>query len=171
MRRMAAEKIFPKKIFCAGELATFAITILCFVSFACSDLPRSQPASQTEKKSAPPSNATPDASLQSLYSHIWRITKSPSAPAAGSIYVFLPNGTLLETSCTETYRIATWTIDKASPRGLRVVEDRQMAFTASIVELTDAGLRLEKNLVRSKEKQDVTYSAVGSEYVCPDMPR
>jgi hypothetical protein len=141
---MAAEKIFPKKIFCAGELATFAITILCFVSFACSDLPRSQPASQTEKK---------------------------SAPAAGSIYVFLPNGTLLETSCTETYRIATWTIDKASPRELRVVEDRQMAFTASIVELTDAGLRLEKNLVRSKEKQDVTYSAVGSEYVCPDMPR
>lgn len=89
----------------------------------------------------------------------------------GSIYVFLPNGTLLETSCTETYRIATWTTDKASSRELRVLEDKQLAFTASIAELSESTLRLEKNLVHSKEKQDVRYAAVEGEFVCPDLPR
>ena len=112
-----------------------------------------------------------DKSLNRLFGHIWRVTKAPSAPALGSIYVFLPNHTLLETSCTETYRIATWTTDKASPRELRVVEDKQIAFTANIAELSDSALRLEKNLVRSKEKQEVTYAAVDEEFVCPDLPR
>ena len=71
----------------------------------------------------------------------------------------------------ETYRVANWTVDKALPRELRVVEDRQLAFTANIVELSDASLRLEKNLVRSKEKQEVTHSPVEREFVCPDMPK
>jgi len=68
----------------------------------------------------------------------------------------LPNGTLLETSCVETYRVATWTVDKAVPHELRVVEDRQLAFTANIAELNDSTLRLQKQLVRSKETKDVT---------------
>jgi hypothetical protein len=106
-----------------------------------------------------------------LFSHIWRATKAPSPPASGSIYIFLPNGTLLETSCVETYRIATWNVDKAAPRELRVVEDRQLAFTANIAELTDSTLRLQKQLVRSKEIQDVTYSAIEREFVCPEVPK
>jgi hypothetical protein len=83
----------------------------------------------------------------------------------------LPNGTLLETSCVETYRVATWTVDKAAPRELRVVEDRQLAFTANIAELNDSTLRLQKELVRSKETKDVTYSAVEGGFVCPDMQK
>ena len=71
----------------------------------------------------------------------------------------------------ETYRIATWTVDKATPRELHVVEDRQLAFTANIVELSDSALRLQKQLVRSKETQDVRYSAIEGEFVCPDMPK
>ena len=57
-----------------------------------------------------------DKNLNQLFGHIWRVTKAPSTLALGSIYVFLPKGKLPETSCTETYRIATWTTDKASPR-------------------------------------------------------
>jgi hypothetical protein len=129
------------------------------------------PPSEKAAPVVPQADPAPDTSLQSLFSHIWRVSKAPSPSASGSIYVFLPNGTLLETSCMETYRVATWTVDKAEPRVLRVVEDRQLAFTANIVELTDATLRLQKQLVRSKETQDVTYSAVEGEIVCPDMPK
>lgn len=113
----------------------------------------------------------PDANLAPLFSHIWRITKAPSQPAPGSIFIFLANGTLLETSCAETYRIATWTIEKTSPRELRVVEDQQLAFTANIAELTNSALTMQKHLVRSKETQEVVFTAVEREYVCPDLPK
>jgi hypothetical protein len=128
--------------------------------------PTSQPEPQAKAMSSTPTPG--DATLSPLFSHIWRVTKAPSPPA-GSIFIFIPNGTLLETSCTETYRIATWTIDKASPRELRVVEDKQLAFTANIAELTNSTLTLQKQLVRSKETQDTTFTAVEGEYVCPDL--
>jgi len=56
--------------------------------------------------------------LTQLFSRIWQVTNAPSKPASGSIYIFLANGTLLETSCVETYRIATWTIDKTGAVGV-----------------------------------------------------
>ena len=107
-------------------------------------------------------------SLSQLFSRVWRVTKAPSQPPSGSIYIFLPNGTLLQTSCVETYRIATWTVDKSAPSVLRVVEDGQLAYTATIAQLTDTTLQLQKNLVRSNEKQAVTLTAVQKEFVCPD---
>ena len=164
-------KIFLQKIHRAGVLPAVGITILCFLSLACSKGSTPVPPSQTENPPAPLLSRADDKSLNQLFGHIWRVTKAPSAPAFGSIYVFLPNGMLLETSCMETYRIATWSSDKASPRELRVVEDKQLAFTANIAVLSDSTLRLEKNLVRGKEKQEVTYAAVEGEFVCPDLPR
>jgi|GEM_PF-773482 hypothetical protein len=110
-------------------------------------------------------------SLTQLFSRVWRVTKAPSQPASGSIYAFLPNGTLIQTSCTEPYRIASWTIDKAAPRTLRVVEDRQLAYTATIAQLTDTTLQLQQTLVRSNEKRAITLTAVQQEFVCPDLPR
>ena len=107
-------------------------------------------------------------SLSQLFSRVWRVTKAPSQPPSGSIYIFLPNGTLLQTSCGEPYRIATWTVDKSAPRVLRVVEDGQLAYTATVAQLTDTTLQLQKNLVRSNEKQAVTLTAVQQEFVCPD---
>jgi hypothetical protein len=109
--------------------------------------------------------------LTQLFSRIWQITNASSKPAAGSIYIFLPNGTLLQTSCVETYRIATWTIDKRAPSVLRVVEDKQLAFTAVISELTDSTLRLQQTLARSNERRNITLRAVEREFVCPDLPR
>jgi hypothetical protein len=109
--------------------------------------------------------------LTQLFSRIWRVTDAPAQPAPGSLFIFLPNGTLLETSCVETYRIATWTIDKSAPTVLRVMEDGQLAFTAAITELTDTTLKLQNTLVRSNEQQTVTLTAVEEEFVCPDLPR
>jgi hypothetical protein len=108
-------------------------------------------------------------SLSQLFTRIWRVESAPSKPAQGSLYIFMANGTLLETSCTETYRIATWTIDQRSPMMLRVVEDGRSAFTAAIKELTDSTLRIQKRLAHGNETQDVTLKAVKKEFVCPDL--
>jgi heat shock protein HslJ len=107
--------------------------------------------------------------LTILFSRVWRVTKAPSTPASGSIYVFLPNGTMLQTSCTETYRIARWTVDKAKPSVLRVVEDGELAWTGRIAELTNTTLRLQQELVRSNEKRNIALSSVDTEHVCPDI--
>ncbi len=109
--------------------------------------------------------------LSRLFSRIWQVTSAPSKPAPGSIYVFLANGTLLETSCGEKYRVATWTIDKAAPSVLRVVEDGQLAFTGAIEELTDTSFRMKQTLVRSKETRRVVMKAVDGEFLCPDRAR
>ena len=153
---------------------TILLAILASVltSCACSRVPpvqNAQSAAQPGVKDLP--GDPPDQSLAVLFSHIWRIRKAPSQPPVGSIYIFLPNGTILETSCVETYRIARWTADKKSPRDLHIVEDRQPAFTASITELTNSTLRLQQQMVRSKETRDLTLTAVEEEFVCPDMPK
>jgi hypothetical protein len=108
--------------------------------------------------------------LTPLFSHIWRVVDAPNK-APGAIYVFLASGTVLETSCVETYRIATWTIDKKSPRTLQVIEDGRLAFTATITGTSKNTLRLHQELPFSKEKRDITLAAVRGEFVCPDMPK
>jgi hypothetical protein len=145
----------------------------CLTLLGCSKSPTPVPASQPAPQPAvtPQPAGASHADLSPLFSHIWRVNKAPSPTPLGSIFIFLANGTLLETSCTETYRIATWTIDKSSPRELQVVEDGELAFTANIKELTDSTLSLQKHLVRSKETQDVTFTAVEGEFVCPDLPK
>ncbi len=150
------------------------LSLLLIGLIACSQLSNaenSQPQSSVEVSlTSTPAKTADDGNLTQLFSRIWRVTNAPSPPASGSIYIFLPNGILLETSCVETYRIATWTIDKKAPRVLRVVEDGQLAFTARIAELTDTTLRLQQ-LVRSNKKRDITLTAVEQEFVCPDLPK
>jgi hypothetical protein len=111
----------------------------------------------------------PSSNLTQLFSRIWRVTSASTTPAPGSIHVFLPNGTLLSTSCVETYGIYTWRIYKNAPRVLRVTENGQLAYTATILKLTDTKLRLRKNLVLSNEIEEVTLTAVQKEFVCPDL--
>jgi hypothetical protein len=84
--------------------------LLLFVSLAsCSRTPGS---ADSQKPAAAKSGekSTTDAGLNALFNRIWRISDAPFGPASGSIYIFLANGTLLETSCVETYRIATWSV-------------------------------------------------------------
>jgi hypothetical protein len=129
------------------------------------------------QQAAQPSPAAPSVFHESghdstlLISRIWQVTSAPSKPASGSIYVFLANGTLLETSCGEPYRIAAWTKDEKSPSILRVVENGQLAFTAAITELTNDTLRFRQTLTRSNETRDLVLKAVATEFVCPDLPR
>lgn len=123
----------------------------------------SSKSSQTTAAQAKPGD------LSLLFSRIWRVTSAANQPAPGSIYIFLPNGTLLQTSCVETYRIATWRVDKAAPQVLRVTEDGRLAYTDTITRLTDTTLQVQRTLTQSKEKQLLTLAAVQKEFVCPDL--
>lgn len=112
-----------------------------------------------------------DVAFAPLLNRIWRVSHSPSGPAAGSIYVFLQNGTLLETSCVETYRIATWSLDKSRPNTLRVVEDQQPVFSVRLGDAAGNTLLLRQTLVHNGETRDVTLTASDTEFVCPDLPK
>lgn len=148
------------------------LSMLTIGLVACSQPLASEPSPAPSVITTPtpsPTTTLPSGDLTQLFSRIWQVTDPSSAP--GSLYIFLANGTLLETSCVETYRIATWTIDKANPQVLRVVEDGQLAFTAQITELTDTSLRLQQTLVNSNEQRELTLNAIDQEFVCPDLPR
>jgi hypothetical protein len=54
---------------------------------------------------------------------------------------------------------------------LRVTEDQQAVFAATLGESTANTLHLHRKLLRGAEVQDVTLSAVDSEFVCPDLPK
>lgn len=129
------------------------------------------PVSPTAPAQTSPTRIPPDQNLSQLFSRVWRITKAPSSPATGSIYVFLPNGTLLQTSCGEPYRISTWRVNKQTPDVLRVTEDGQEAYTARITSLSDTTLQIQRSLTRSNENQALTLTAVQEEFVCPDIRR
>lgn len=95
----------------------------------------------------------------------------PEQAAARTIYIFVSDGTLLETSCLETYRIARWTADKAPPNTLRVFEDGRLAFTARILDSTPGRLRLQRKLARSTDTREITLAAITGEFACPDLPK
>jgi hypothetical protein len=122
------------------------------------------PAKSTDRVAAAPSHTD----IDFLFHRIWRVTRSPSPPAQGSIYIFLPNGTLLETSCSESYRIATWTRDEKDTRSLHVVEDHRDVFTATMTELNEKTLHLQQKLTRGNQTNDLTLTGVEQEFVCPD---
>jgi hypothetical protein len=119
--------------------------------------------------SPPPPNSQPN--LSKLFDKAWRVTTAPTPPARGSIYVFLSNGILLETSCVETYRLATWTIAKTDPKTLRVVEDGRLVYTAKIAKLTDANLQLDRTLIPTKKTDSIGMTAIDREFTCPDLPK
>ena len=115
---------------------------------------------------------TPILAPAQLSGRIWRIAGSPAQVAAGTIYIFVPDGTLLETSCVETYRIARWTTDGGTPNLLRVFEDGQLAFTAKVVEIAPGRLKLQRKLARgNQETREMVLNAVNNEFVCPDLPK
>ncbi len=121
---------------------------------------------QAQSPIAPKSNLAP------LFNHIWRITSATPYSHSSSIYIFQPSGTLLETSCVETYRIATWKTVPGKPDTLVVAEDGRPAFTATVLAVDDTALRLRQTLAfGDRAVKEVTLAAIQQEFVCPDMPK
>src|SRR5690349_4052605 len=68
--------------------------------------PGANPPPSTPVQPAPAPAAEPASSAQAFVGHVWRDT-NPAA-ASGTLRAFLPDGTLILTSCVETYRLARW---------------------------------------------------------------
>ena len=106
----------------------------------------------------------PTADMQ-LEGRIWRV-EQPSSGFLGTIYIFEKDGTLLQTSCKETYRIAKWSSEPGS--GIRVIEDGQLAFEGKILDTGPTSARMERRL-RTGETDELKLTAVTEEFVCPDL--
>jgi hypothetical protein len=133
--------------------------------------PKSVPGSSAPDKSAGEKKGEPSATSDLLVTRVWRVTEAPSQPAFGSVYIFLANGTLVETSCGEPYRIALWKRDPNDARVVQVTEDKQPAFVGTIRELSETTLRIDQKLTRLEDVRPLTFTAVKVEFVCPDLPK
>jgi len=101
-----------------------------------------------------------------LQRHVWEL-HSPAGRPPRSIYVFLPDGSLLMSSCVETYRIASWMLNDAGQVEIR--EDAQTRYLATITELTEATLKLKLNLI--SEEIELGFRKTEPQTVCPDLRR
>lgn len=126
-------------------------------------LPTAGPA--LSQASAQPAPAAPERKAL-LLKHVWEL-RSPEGRPPRSIYVFLPDGSLLMTSCVETYRIARWQMD--GEHRIQIDEDSQTRYLADILELDDSSLRLKLNLI--SEELELGFRKAEPQTVCPDLPR
>ncbi|NOT27581.1 MAG: hypothetical protein HOP16_15960 [Acidobacteria bacterium] len=100
-----------------------------------------------------------------LVNKVWRVTSPNRAP--GTFYAFLSNGTLIMTSCVETYRLATWIAE--TPTRLEITEDTTVRYSADVLTLDETRLNLRLNL--KNEQVNLELATPQVPFVCPDLPR
>ena len=115
--------------------------------------------------SAPAENAAAvaDERPAQLTNRVW---VAPDASLPGAMLIFLSNGTLVQDSCWETYRLSQWRSERGQT--LRWQEDTE-EIVATIVTLGAADLTLRFDLRGGAQER--SYVAAMVPYVCPDMPR
>lgn len=123
---------------------------------ACTDAPEPTPAPVA---SAAASSGRP----AQLTNRVW-VSAASSPP--GAMLIFLSDGTLLQDSCWETYRLSEW----RQQNGQRIVwqEDTE-EIAATIDVLTETELTLTLALRNGPLAQ--SYVAAKVPFLCPDMPR
>ena len=132
-------------------LATLAVSALCAL-----------PASAQEAEgmtSAPMIGA-------SFTEKFW-VQSEEDAGLPGSMVLFLSEGTMLQDSCWETYRLSNW---KMTGEDSLSWQEDTMTIEADIVELNEAELILALHLV-GDETVEKRYTASPVPFLCPDMPR
>jgi hypothetical protein len=101
-----------------------------------------------------------------LMNRVWLVAR-PAGRAPGSFYVFLADGTLLMSSCVETYRLATWRA--AGGDRLVVTEEPAVSYGVRVLAVGERDARLRLELV--SETVDLELRAATAPFVCPDLPR
>jgi hypothetical protein len=141
---------------CARLIRSAAWTALLLAALAaCAPTSAPPPAPPTDEvEAAPPAFAN----------RVWRIT-SPAGRAMGSFYLFLSDGTLVMTSCVETYRLAAWHL--AAPDRVTIVEDATTSYSADVRRLDPQ--RLELRLHLKSEIVDLGLEPATTPFVCPDL--
>ncbi|WP_417582567.1 hypothetical protein [Pelagibacterium sp.] len=102
----------------------------------------------------------------SLTEKFW-VEAEEDAGLPGAMVLFLSEGTMLQVSCWETYRLSSWKM--TGDESLSWEEDA-MTIEADIVELNEAELVLALHLV-GDEVVEKRYTVSPVPYLCPDMPR
>ena len=85
---------------CSAKFLGMAFLIGILVLTGCTRSPA--PTKNSETGQATSNTEAQASDITPLFSRIWRVTKAPTPPPSGSIYIFLPSGMLLETSCVKT---------------------------------------------------------------------
>jgi hypothetical protein len=110
---------------------------------------------------APADRAVEPTLTASITGKVWLATNPAAAP--GTLRVFLEDGTLLMTSCGETYRLARWT----AVGDRRVAWDEDTAhIEADIAALTPNELQMRLQLTQDIKEEHYRVATVP--YVCPD---
>jgi len=119
------------------------------------------------RTAAPPPAAAPaqadlgEPADPAFIGRVWLAT-TPGSPR-GSIMIFLPDRTLLQDSCFETFRLSKW---GAAGNLIRWVEDT-LPVEAEIV-LPDKDQLILR--IRGLDR-DQSFEAASAPYLCPDMPK
>lgn len=95
---------------------------------------------------------------------VWAETTRDAAP--GSLRIFLPDGTLVSTSCVETYRLSRWT--RLAPTRISWQEDGAR-IDAEILQLSGSELKLRLRLVGGAREE--TFAAAAGPTTCPEPER
>ena len=112
----------------------------------------------------PPAPAPPPQQLV-LLNKVWRVT-APTGKPLGSMYLFLPDGTLLMTSCVETYRLAKWSTNADGT--LTITEDAATTYRATY-QAADRTAKL--TFALKNESMSVDLRVAETPFVCPDLRR
>lgn len=107
-----------------------------------------------------PESRPSDLGGHGLVDRVWSRVMEDGLP--GAMKIFLSDGTLVQDSCWETYRLSPWT--QVSDKALEWDEDG-MAIKATIASLTESELVLTVNGAEER------YTAAQVPYLCPDMPK
>jgi hypothetical protein len=146
------------------RLAVFVLFALwCLASCSQRKGSTDQPAGTDAAQPTAPSPSTTESRLANK---VWLIT-APPGRAPGSLYIFIGGGTLMMTSCVETYRLATWQLQ--GDDRLLVSEDPATSYFVRVIDVGERDLRLRLELVG--ENVDLELRAADAPIVCPDLPR
>lgn len=141
-----------------------AIPMLALLTLVACSRPADTPVPVAAPTPAPAAGAASAAtSADPLTAQLWLRADGGAAP--GELLAFLPGGSLLMTSCGETYRQARWTREGAT---LRWDEDGE-PITARVLAVDDSALQLEFGLRGGPEPRQ--YRASRESRACPDLPR
>ncbi len=166
-RTVEGSRTGAKTVVGSGFSRTVLTALLAFAMSGCS------PNAGTTQQDGPgeanviDSNVIPNEGPASnlLVNKVWRVTSPDRAP--GTFYAFLSNGTLIMTSCVETYRLATWLAE--TPTRLEITEDTTVRYSADVLMLDETRMSLRLNL--RNEQVNLELATPQVPFVCPDLPR
>jgi hypothetical protein len=113
---------------------------------------------------ARPAEGVPTSQAAGFVNKIWRVTEPDAAP--GSLYIFLADGSLVQTSCVEVYRLSAWRRETSG--ALTITEDLSVRYEAEAESVGDRQLRLRFKLGGSWTPWK-TLELARPPFVCPDL--